>query len=129
VNLTGNPLPGVVWSAVDMIAGSAIPIALFGLGGVLVRYRIEGDLGPVAMVTAGSLLVHPAIAYGLGRWVFDLPDPALRSAVVTAAMAPGVNAYMFAHMYGLAKRVNASAVLVATAASIGTAWVWLSLLP
>lgn len=129
VNLVGNPLPEVVWSAVDMIVGSAIPIALFGLGGVLVRYRIEGDMGVVGLITAGSLLVHPAIAYGLGRWVFDLPTAALRSAVVTAAMAPGVNAYMFAHMYGVAKRVNASAVLVATGVSIGTAWVWLSLLP
>ncbi|MCB6178685.1 AEC family transporter [Rhodobacter sp. Har01] len=129
VNLAGDPLPGVVWSAVDMIAGSAIPIALFGLGGVLVRYRIEGDMGTVGMITAGSLLLHPAVAYGLGRWVFELEVPALRSAVVTAAMAPGVNAYMFAHMYGVAKRVNASAVLVATAVSVGTAWVWLALLP
>ena len=44
-------------------------------------------------------------------------------------MAPGVNAYMFAHMYGVGKRVNASAVLVATAVSIFTAWGWLHLLP
>ena len=52
-----------------------------------------------------------------------------RSAVVTAAMAPGVNAYMFAHMYGVGKRVNASSVLVATALSIVTAWGWLHILP
>lgn len=128
-NLIGNPLPAVFWSAVDMIANSAIPIALFGLGGVLVRYRIEGDLGPVVLVTVASLVLHPAVTFGLGRWVFHLETAALRSAVVTAAMAPGVNAYMFAHMYGVAKRVNASAVLVATAASIGTACVWLALLP
>jgi phosphoribosyl 1,2-cyclic phosphate phosphodiesterase len=52
VNLAGNPLPGVFWSGVDMIAKAAIPVALFGLGGVLVRYRIEGEIGPVLMVTA-----------------------------------------------------------------------------
>lgn len=129
VNLTGNPLPGVFWAGVDMIASAAIPVALFGLGGVLVRYRIEGDIGPVVLITTASLVLHPLVTWGLGRHVFDLETPALRSAVVTAAMAPGVNAYMFAHMYGVAKRVNASAVLVATAASIGTAWVWLHLLP
>ena len=129
VNLAGNPLPGVFWSGVDMIAGAAIPVALFGLGGVLVRYRIEGDIGPVVLISAASLVLHPAVTWALGRHVFGLETPALRSAVVTAAMAPGVNAYVFAHMYGVARRVNASAVLVATALSIGTAWVWLSLLP
>jgi malonate transporter and related proteins len=129
VNLAGNPLPGFFWSSVDMVAQAAIPVALFGLGGVLVRYRIEGDIGPVLMVTAASLVLHPAITWVLGTQVFDLGTAALRSAVVTAAMAPGVNAYMFAHMYGLGKRVNASAVLVATALSILTTWGWLHLLP
>jgi len=44
-------------------------------------------------------------------------------------MAPGVNAYLFASIYGTAKRVAASAVLIGTAASIGTATLWLALLP
>lgn len=129
INLAGNPLPEVFWSGVDMVARAAIPVALFGLGGVLVRYRIEGDLGPVLMVTLASLILHPAVTWFLGTQVFQLGDAALRSAVVTAAMAPGVNAYMFAHMYGVGKRVNASSVLVATAASILTAWGWLHILP
>lgn len=129
VNLAGNPLPGFFWSGVDMVARAAIPVALFGLGGVLVRYRIEGDIGPVLLVTLASLILHPAITWVLGTQVFDLGTAALRSAVVTAAMAPGVNAYMFAHMYGVGKRVNASAVLVATALSILTTWGWLHLLP
>lgn len=129
VNLAGNPLPGFFWSGIDMIAQAAIPVALFGLGGVLVRYRIEGDIGPVLMVAAASLLLHPGITWVLGTQVFQLDTTALRSAVVTAAMAPGVNAYMFAHIYGVGKRVNASSVLVATAASIVTAWAWLHILP
>ena len=129
VNLTGNPLPQVAWAAVDMIASTAIPLALFALGGVLTRYRIEGDLGPVVMVTLAALVVHPAVTWGLGRFVFDLEDAGLRSAVVTAAMAPGVNAYLFANIYGVGKRVAASAVLVATAGSILTVWGWLQFLP
>lgn len=129
VNLAGNPLPAFVWSAVDMVAGSAIPVALFGLGGVLVRYRLEGDRGTIALVCAVSLILHPAVTYGLGHWVFNLGPAALRSAVVTAAMAPGVNAYMFAHLYGVGTRVAAASVLVATALSIGSVWVWLQLLP
>jgi malonate transporter and related proteins len=36
---------------------------------------------------------------------------------------------LFANLYGVAKRVNASAVLIATALSIGTIWGWLQVLP
>lgn len=129
VNLSGLALPTVVWSAVDMMARTAIPAALFGLGGVLLRYRPEGDMKCIAMVCACSLIVHPAVTYLLGRFAFHLSVPDLRSAVVTGAMAPGVNAFLFANIYGVAKRVAASAVLIATIATIVTAWGWLSVLP
>lgn len=129
VNLFGLPIPGFAAAAVEMMARSGLPAALFGLGGVLWRYRPEGDRGTIAMVVAASLLVHPAVAYGLARFGFHLDDASLRSVTITAAMAPGVNAYMFAHMYGVGKRVAASAVLIATACSIFTTWGWLHLLP
>jgi malonate transporter len=45
--------------------------------------------------------------------------------VLTAAMAPGVNAYIFAQMYGRAQRVAASAVLISTGLTIFTASLWL----
>jgi malonate transporter and related proteins len=44
-------------------------------------------------------------------------------------MAPGVNAYLFANLYGVGKRVAAASVLVATALSIVTVWLWLQVLP
>jgi len=43
-------------------------------------------------------------------------------------MAPGFNAYIFANMYGRAKRVAASSVLIATGLSIFTVWFWLGAL-
>lgn len=129
VNLSGLPLPGVVWSGVDLMTRAAIPAALFGLGGVLLRYKPEGDRATIALVCAASLIVHPGVTWVLGTQVFSLDTASLRSAVVTAAMAPGVNAYLFAHMYGVGKRVNASAVLIATGLSIGSVWMWLAILP
>jgi malonate transporter len=128
VNLTGLPLPGVAWSAVDMLVAAAIPAALFGLGGVLNRYRPAGDMRAILMVCAISLLLHPAVTYGLGL-LFGLGTDHMRSAVVTAAMAPGVNAYLYAHMYGAAQRVSASSVLIATALCLFTTWGWLYILP
>lgn len=129
VNLSGLPLPGAVWGGVDLMTRAAIPAALFGLGGVLLRYKPEGDKATIAMVCVGALLVHPTVTWLLGTKVFGLSTDALRSAVITGSMAPGVNAYLFAHMYGVAKRVNASAVLIATALSILTTWAWLTILP
>jgi predicted permease len=105
-----------------------LPTALFALGGVLVQYRPEGDLRIIAFICAVSLVMHPAIVWGLGM-VTDLDQARFRSAVITAAMAPGVNAYVFANIYGVAKRVAASAVLLGTAVCMLTAWFWLAVLP
>jgi predicted permease len=99
------------------------------LGAVLRRYRPEGDMRTILWVCTISLVLHPAVTWALGRFVFDLPQAGLRSAVVTAAMAPGVNTYLFANMYGVARRVAASAVLIATALSVVTVWGWLHVLP
>lgn len=129
LNLSGLQLPVSIAAATDMLVRTAVPAALFGLGGILLRYRPEGDMKTIAMVCSLSVIVHPALAYGLGRWVFGLETNLLRSAVLTAAMAPGINAYLFADLYGKARRVNASAVLIGTAASILTIWIWIQILP
>ena len=92
------------------------------------RYRPDGDFRIIAMVCAVSLILHPTITYTMAT-ITGLSTGALRSAVLTATMAPGINTYVFANMYGVAKRVAASSVLIATGLSILTIWVWLSLLP
>ena len=127
VNLTGLALPGVLDDALSMMVRAALPAALFALGGVLYQYRPEGDLRAIAMVCAISLVAHPAIVWSLGT-ALSLPQDAFRSGILTAAMAPGFNAYIFANMYGRARRVAASSVLIATASSIVTIWLWLMLL-
>jgi malonate transporter and related proteins len=128
VNLTGLPVPGIVNDALDLLIRAALPAALFGLGGVLVRYRLEGDLRVIGLICAVSLVLHPAIVWTLGQ-VTGLSTQAFRSAVLTAAMPPGVNSYIFAAMYGVAMRVAASGVLIATALSVVTAWFWIQVLP
>lgn len=129
VNLSGLPLPGFIAASVEMVARAGLPVALFGLGGVLWRYHPEGERGLIGLICFAGLILHPGLTYALGKWVFHLDIASLRSAVITAAMAPGVNAYMFAHLYGTGRRVVASAVLISTALSIFTTWGWLHLLP
>ena len=128
VNISEIQLANSIQSSIDMITAVALPAALFGMGGVLYQYRPHGDIGPIIMVCAVSLIIHPTVVWFSGL-NFDLSKTQLRSAVITAAMAPGINTYVFASMYGSAKRVASTGVLVSTALSIGSIWVWLSLLP
>ncbi|UWQ21057.1 AEC family transporter [Jannaschia sp. W003] len=127
VNLSGLPLPYVLEQPLQLAATAALPAALFGLGGVLVQYRPEGDWRGIALCVGIALLLHPAWTFAMGR-LLQLPEDAFRAAVLTAAMAPGVNSYLFAAMHGRAVRISASSVLIGTAASVVTVSGWLLVL-
>ncbi|KII13651.1 AEC family transporter [Phaeobacter sp. S60] len=127
VNLSGLWIPQAVDEALSLVIRAALPTALFALGGVLVQYRPEGDLRTIGFVCAISLMVHPALVWSMGSALKVQPD-LFRSAVLNAAMATGFNAYIFANMYGRAKRVAASSVLIATGSCILTVWLWLLIL-
>jgi predicted permease len=127
INLSGLVIPQVVDEALELVTRAALPGALFALGGVLVKYKPEGDLRTIAYVCGISLMLHPSLVWLFGTTT-GLPQDLFRSGVLNAAMAPGFNAYIFANMYGRAKRVAASSVLIGTAASILTVWLWLTVL-
>lgn len=78
----------------------------------------------ILFICAVSLLLHPTISFTLGK-AFDLSKDSMRSVITTASMAPGINGFLFANLYGHAKRVAASSVLIATAISILTVSMWL----
>lgn len=128
VNFSGLPLPEPIRDSVDLMATAALPVALFGMGGVLFRYRPEGDFRVIAYCCVISLILHPTIVYFLGTWN-ALSIDNMRSAVLTASMAPGINSYLFASLYGRGQRTAASTVLIATTLSILTIWLWLGALP
>jgi malonate transporter and related proteins len=128
VNVADLTLPEPVWGAIDMMAAAALPAALFGLGGVLTRYALRASLAEASMIAGLSLLVHPAIALALAAGVFALPPDFVRAAVVTASMAPGVNAYVFASLYSRGQAQAASVVLLGTGLCVVTASAWLALL-
>ncbi|MEM9782304.1 MAG: AEC family transporter [Pseudomonadota bacterium] len=127
-NLGGIALPEPVLAAVDLIAAAGLPVALFGLGGVLTRYRLGKGIAPAAVTAAFSVMVHPAIAWVLATQVFGLGEDFTRAAVLIAAMPTGVNGYVFAAMYDRSVQVAASTVLLATASSVLSITFWLYVL-
>ena len=127
-NLTGLSLPVPVYDTIAMLAGAALPVALFALGGVLTRYAIKAEIGEALIISVFSLVVCPALAWLLAGQVFGLPEPFVRAAVVMAAMPPGINGYVFAAMYDRAVGTVASSVLLGTTLSLLTITVWLAVL-
>ncbi len=128
VNLSGFTLPEPVMAAVNMIAASAIPVALIGIGAALTRFKLGEDFRLVMLITVLSLLVHPAIAFFLSHQVFGLDPVYVMAAVIISAMPPGTNIYIFAVMYNRATNIAASAILVATMLSILTISAWVALI-
>ncbi|MBO6717230.1 MAG: AEC family transporter [Rhizobiaceae bacterium] len=128
VNLTGHWLPEPAMAAVDMIAQTAIPVALVGIGAAMTRYSLSTNLDEAGMVAVLSLVLHPTITFVLVHHIFVLPPEMQRAAVTLAAMPPGMNIYLFAVMYDRAVNLAASAFLLATVASVFTATFWIYVL-
>ena len=127
VNLGGISLPGALLAAVDLLAQAALPIALFALGGVLTRYKLSKSLGEAGLIVVLSLVVQPAITLLLA-WQLQLPEATTKSIVLMSAVAPGLNAYLFASMYNRGTEAAASAVLLSTMLAGFTVSAWLLLL-
>ena len=127
LNLLSIELPTPMSAAVDMIANAAIPIALIGIGASLTRYEMKSEMSETFMVSLVSLILHPAIAFTISHFLLGLPTQYVQVAVIIAAMPPGMNIYIFAVMYNRAVALSASAIILATIASIFTisAWLWI----
>ena len=69
----------------------------------------------------------------LGEAFFKQPmlpisDHELKSAVITAAMAPGVNAFLFSNIYKRSIEIAASSVILCTSLSVISSAFWISLI-
>lgn len=128
VNLAGITVPTIALSALDMVAASAIPAALFSLGGVLTRYSLRAEAPEALMVVVFSLIVHPALAWVIADPILGLEQNYVRAVVVMAAMVPGLNGYIFAALYNRAVGTAASSSLLGTILAVPTVTVWLALL-
>ena len=127
VNLGSITLPDALLGAVDLLARASLPVALFALGGVLTRYTLSKSLGEASSVALVSLILQPALTWLLARQL-GLPPQVVNSIVLMAAVAPGLNAYLFASMYNRAVGAAASSVLLSTLLSVFSVSAWLVVL-
>ena len=127
-NLIGIQIFTPVYRALDLISVGAGSIALFALGGVIVEYSLSKKIGKVTLIVGLSLLLHPLITFAIGNFSFKLSPDILRGAVITAAMGPGINAFLFASIYKKEMDIAAGAILVCTPLSIFATLLWIAIL-
>ena len=127
-NFLGVQIFSTINIALNFISAGAVPIALFGLGGVIVQYKLSQNMKKVSFISIFSLLIHPLLTFTIGKFGFGLPIEILQSIIITAAMAPGINAFIFASIYEKEMDVAAASILVCTPLSIFATSVWITIL-
>jgi len=120
-------LPGPLAQTVGLLADAASPVALFTIGAVLARSRMQAATGqsyPLRLrdylpVAAMKLLLHPLLVFLLGAYAIRIGIPLERSAlqvmVLVAALPSASNVSMLAERFGADNGRVARIILVTTA--------------
>jgi predicted permease len=127
-NLAGLPLFAPLDGLLALLGQAVVPLCLLLIGLSLQQYGLQGALGASAALSAGKLLVLPAMVWALGRWVLHLEPLPLQVAVMCAALPVGSNALLFAQRYRSGEAEATAAIVLSTLAFAATAPLWLWLL-
>lgn len=127
IAISGVRLPIPVTKAVDMVASSAGPAALFVIGGAIYGLHVRGVVMDVSQIVVGKLMLHP-LAILLAYLMMPTSDPLLLVGGVLFAAAPMASIYpLLGQRYGMAD-VAAGALMTAILASFITFSVVIGLL-
>ena len=118
---TGVQLPDVVLRPIELLAALAVPAALLAFGSSLhgaPRPASGTGGGQVWLAVALKVLVQPALAYALGRWVADLSGVPLLAVTLTSALPTAQNVFVYATTYDRGTVLARDVVLVTTVLSV-----------
>jgi predicted permease len=129
MNQTGLTLPGPVDRTLEYMQAAVTPCALFALGASLTRCRIAGGLAEPVFAVAVKNVLMPVTVWALAVHVFELPTLWSQAAILLAAQPTGVNVYLFAIRYAVARDLATTTVFLATSFSLLSLSAVLYLLP
>ena len=126
-SLTGWALPAPLGRTINLFAAASGALSLFVIGGSLVGLQAQGQGRTVWPIALGKLVLHPLVMAAMLLWVFELNDPALRSAVLLTAALPMLGIYTILSQRHGHGAISAAALLVTTVLSFFTlsALLWL----
>ena len=119
--VTGVSLPRAVQDPLELVGGMAVP-------SMLLAYGISLRLGPrpghgtsaveIGFITVLKLVVQPAAAYGVARFVLGLDGTALLAVTVLAALPTAQNIFVHATRYGRGVVLARDSIFVTTVLSV-----------
>lgn len=113
VSLSGLQLPQFIDKAMQILNGSAAPMALIIIGASLAGAKVTASLKEISLISFSKLLLQPFIALLLVIFVVPDMDLMLKQAVVIFSAAPMLSVYpIFGSKYG--HQVFCSGVLLIT---------------
>jgi predicted permease len=118
LSLLRIPIPGVIATAIDMLAKASAPCALLVVGGMIAALRVSGSASGVAAeaggVVACKLLLHP-LAVAAAFFLVGGVDPDMERIGIVLASVSMITVYpIFGARYGVGP-VSSTALVVATA--------------
>ncbi len=119
--MTGITLPRAIHEPLDLLADLAIPTVLLAFGMALVtRTERHGEDHRIDLVLAvvSKVLLMPALAFVLARWVFSAPAEQVAVITVLAALPSAQNLNTYAEVFGRGQSLARDATLVTTIASV-----------
>ncbi|GAB7053085.1 AEC family transporter [Catenuloplanes indicus] len=120
VAASGWTPPALLLEPFELVGAAAVPGALlaFGMSVPGARPLHPGPEAPDRyLAVALKVIVQPALAYLIGRFLFGLDDAALFAAVVTSALPAAQNVFVFALRYRESETLARDVVMLSTLAS------------
>jgi len=121
LNLLHVDLPDIIWQPIEMVGQVTVPAMLIAFG-ISLRLDPLPGRGPhvaeLAMIAPIKVLLHPALAFALGSWVFHLRLSDLLAVTVIAALPTAQNIYLISSRYHVRTLLARDAIFVSTIASI-----------
>ncbi|HYN79095.1 MAG TPA: AEC family transporter [Lamprocystis sp. (in: g-proteobacteria)] len=124
--LTGQAIPGLVDTFLELLSRASLPLGLIAVGAGLRLDALDHARGHLWYGVTVKLLVLPAIAWALSL-LFGLTGLWLQTAILLAALPVSTVAYVLANRMGGDGRVIAAQVALTTLLSMITLPLWLSL--
>jgi len=98
--LTGIKLPGIIMTAVDMLAEATFPLSMLVIGSGLAQIKISDIFKDLNIITYSTLklLIIPIAAFMILKY-FKISDPIRSILILQIAMPAAANGVIFAERY------------------------------
>jgi predicted permease len=124
---TGLGIAEPIDDFLSLLGRSTIPVALIAIGATLAITPVREAVGEALYVSGIKLIIHPALVFVFGYYVFDLPGLWVATSTVLAGMPAGVFTAVFAQRYEANPGAASSMIMISTLISAGTLIILLSL--